>query len=231
MIKAGAQRLAAELGLMLVAPDTSPRGTDYPGPGRELGFRGRRRLLCRCHRGAVVHALAHGLLCHARAARDDRRASSPPIASGRASSAIPWAAMARWSRPCATPGSIARSPPSRRSRPPASAPGAIKAFTDYLGADRAAWADYDASELVRDAAVSGRDPDRPGAGRQIPRGAAAARISSKKPPRNSGQKLTLRRHPGYDHGYYFIQTFIEQHLNHHAAILCNKSRLSTGHGG
>jgi S-formylglutathione hydrolase len=36
----------------------------------------------------------------------------------------------------------------------------------------------------------------------------------------AGQPLTLRRHKGYDHGYYFISTFIEDHLSHHAKVLC-----------
>ena len=66
--KAGAQRFAAELGLVLVAPDTSPRGADFPGDDATLGLRPGRGLLRGCHAGAVGRALPHGHLRHTRAA-------------------------------------------------------------------------------------------------------------------------------------------------------------------
>ena len=87
-----------------------------------------------------------------------------------------------------------------------------KAFTGYLGAYRAAWAQYDATELVK---AGQKFPDAirvdQGIGGQIPRRAAQARVVSRG-LQGSGQELDLRMREGYDHGYFFIQSFIAQHM-------------------
>jgi S-formylglutathione hydrolase len=99
---------------------------------------------------------------------------------------------------------------------PSRCPWGEKAFGGYLGADRDAWRDYDATELVAKGAV--RFPQ----GILIDQGLADKFLPDQLNPdlfeaacAAAGQPLTLRRHAGYDHGYYFISTFVEEHLRHH----------------
>jgi S-formylglutathione hydrolase len=93
-----------------------------------------------------------------------------------------------------------------------------KAFSGYLGPDQKTWEDYDASALV-----ARRRDARP---ILIDQGAADKFLAEQLYPevftdaaRQSGTHVTLRMHPGYDHGYYFISTFMEDHIRHHAAQL------------
>ena len=101
---------------------------------------------------------------------------------------------------------------------PMQCPWGKKAFSKYLGDDQRTWAQYDASELVAKKAhpapilIDQGDADQFLAEQLLPQKFAAAAAKS-------GQALTLRMQPGYDHSYYFIQTFIPDHLRHHAAIL------------
>lgn len=101
---------------------------------------------------------------------------------------------------------------------PAQVPWGKKAFTAYLGDDRAAWAQYDACELVAKAASRAHI--------LIDQGDADQFLEDQLKPalfeaacRKAGQALTVRRQPGYDHSYYFIASFIEDHLRHHAKTL------------
>jgi S-formylglutathione hydrolase len=101
---------------------------------------------------------------------------------------------------------------------PTQVPWGHKAFAGYLGADRERWKDYDACELVR---------------RQthpstilVDQGTADTFLTTQLRPElfaaacaEAGQALTLRLQPGYDHSYFFIATFVEDHLRHHAAHL------------
>jgi S-formylglutathione hydrolase len=94
-----------------------------------------------------------------------------------------------------------------------------KAFTHYLGPDLDAWRNHDASELLARQAFStpilidqGTADQFLAEGQLLPERLSAAAAQS-------GQKLTLRMQPGYDHGYYFIQSFMADHLRHHATIL------------
>lgn len=104
---------------------------------------------------------------------------------------------------------------------PCAVPWGEKAFRNYLGPDRTKWEQWDASILMRKGShpeeilVDQGDAD-PFLQRQLKPEALedAAKVS--------GQKLTLRRHIGYDHSYWFIQTFVADHLHHHA------QRLGTG---
>jgi S-formylglutathione hydrolase len=102
---------------------------------------------------------------------------------------------------------------------PTAVPWGEKAFTAYLGEDRATWAAHDATLLLR-------------AGHTHPttilvdQGDGDQFLERELQPwhlddaaKAAGQKLTLRRHAGYDHSYWFIQTFIEDHVRHHAGIL------------
>ena len=101
---------------------------------------------------------------------------------------------------------------------PSQCPWGVKAFSGYLGADRSLWAQYDASALVAARPFPGRilidqgTQDKFLAEQLLPDVFAAA-------CRASGQRFELRMQPGYDHGYYFISTHVEDHLRHHAAVL------------
>jgi S-formylglutathione hydrolase len=101
---------------------------------------------------------------------------------------------------------------------PSRVPWGEKALPRYLGEDRAAWAEYDACELVRRQTFPGTI--------LIDQGEADTFLEKQLKPElfdqasaEAGQALTLRRHPGYDHSYYFIASFVEDHLRHHAAAL------------
>jgi S-formylglutathione hydrolase len=93
-----------------------------------------------------------------------------------------------------------------------------KAFTNYLGSDVGTWLRYDATELVLRNRFPGTILIDQGGEDQflveqlLPERFSAAAI-------RSGQPLNLRMQPGYDHGYYFIQSFMADHLRHHAAQL------------
>jgi S-formylglutathione hydrolase len=101
---------------------------------------------------------------------------------------------------------------------PVAVPWGEKAFSRYLGPDRAAWAEWDASELMRRKPFPGpilvdigtADPFYE---KQLRPEALEAAASA------SGQSLTLRRQEGYDHSYWFIQTVIDDHLRWHAQAL------------
>ena len=91
-------------------------------------------------------------------------------------------------------------------------------MTNYLGADRQSWQAYDATALVAKSPFADEI--------LIDQGTADKFLAEQLHPhlfaaaaRQSGQRLTLRMQEGYDHGYYFIQTFIADHLQHHAARL------------
>lgn len=102
---------------------------------------------------------------------------------------------------------------------PVAAPWGIKAFSRYLGPDKSRWADYDTTLLMRKNPYPGEmlvdigNQDKwIGEGNLHPDELEAA-------AKASGQKLTFRRHDGYDHSYWFVQSFIPDHLRWHAQRL------------
>jgi S-formylglutathione hydrolase len=102
---------------------------------------------------------------------------------------------------------------------PMRCPWGQKAFANYLGSNRESWRTYDASVLVREAKYN-----RP---ILIDQGSADPFLSEQLMPevfeeasKTAGTSLTLRFQEGYNHSYYFIATFIEDHIRHHAAALC-----------
>ncbi|WP_374656160.1 S-formylglutathione hydrolase [Dongia sp.] len=217
MIKAGAQRVAAELGLALVAPDTSPRGTDFPGQADSWDF----GIGAGFYVDATQDPWAKNWRMYSYVAKELPAlvAANYPVDAKR---------LGLFGHSMGGHGALTlglKNPDLFRSisafapiSNPVNCPWGEKAFTGYLGADRKAWADHDASALMekhthpRAILIDQGEADQ-FLGTQLHPHAleAAARVS--------GQKLTLRRHEGYDHGYYFIQSFMEDHLRHHAAIL------------
>ena len=217
MQKAGAQRVAAELGLVLVAPDTSPRGPDVPGDpecawdfGHGAGF-----YLNATQAPWVHHYRMHDYvveelpaLVEAHFPASDARGISGHSMGGHG------ALVCALRNPGRYRSVSAFAPISN----PMNCPWGEKAFSHYLGEERARWREWDASVLIADAAeklpilVDQGDRDDFLATQLKPEALEAA-------ARAAGHPLTLRLQPGYDHSYYFIASFIEDHLRHHAAAL------------
>lgn len=219
MIKAGAQRLAAELGLMLIAPDVSPRSTGIEGADKDWDFgHGAGFYLDATEAPWTQHFRMESWLMKELLPLVQARF---PVAAGR---------IGLFGHSMGGHGALTlalRHPGVFRSVSafapicaPMQCPWGIKAFTNYLGADRARWAEHDASELMRRS-----ERPFPG-GLLVDQGLADKFLVDQLKPELleaacevAGQPLTLRRHEGYDHGYYFIQSFMADHLNFHAARL------------
>jgi len=220
MIKAGAQRVAAELGLMLVAADTSPRGLNIPGDSASWDF----GVAAGFYLDATQEPWSKNYRMYTYITKELRALIEAQFPANAARTGIFGHSMGGH-------GALVlgmRNPDIYKSISafaPISAPSQVpwgqKAFTGYLGEDRKQWAQYDATEIVsglKDAASRPHLLIDQGLGdqfleKQLPQQifeAAAKKV---------GYPLTLRRHEGYDHGYYFISTFMEDHLRHHAKIL------------
>ena len=216
-IKAGAQRAAAQLGLMLVTPDTSPRDTGVDGAdahwdfGNAAGFYldATREPWARRWRmeSYVTRELPDVLAAHF-PWRRERLGLFGHSMGGHGALTL---ALRH-------PGAYASVSAFAPVAAPSQCPWGVKAFTNYLGDDRAAWAAHDATELVKSGA---RAPallvDQGLADKFLAEQLHVDRFEAA--CRAAGQSLTLRRHAGYDHGYYFIASFVEDHLRFHADVL------------
>jgi len=216
-IKAGAQRIAAELGLMLVAPDTSPRGANMPGETDAWDFG--------AGAGFYVDAIREPWSRHYR--MYSYVASELPVLISGKFPAEPdrqgifgHSMGGHGALVCAlrNPGQYKSLSAFAPVAAPMRCPWGKKAFKGYLGDDSAAWQEYDASELIKRVRFAGPI--------LVDQGLADKFLSDQLYPevfeaacRDAGQPLTLRRQEGYDHGYFFISTFMEDHLRHHAAQL------------
>ena len=214
--KAGAQRYAAEHGIIIVAPDTSPRGEGVANDdGYDLGQGA----------GFYVNATRDPWAEHYRMydyiveelpawvesdpAASHARAISGHSMGGHGALVIALRNSGRYRSVSAFSPIVA----------PSQVPWGEKAFAAYLGDDREAWKQYDAVELVKQGAAEklpllidqgGDDEFLEGQLRpQLLREAADA----------AGHPLELRMQPGYDHSYYFIASFIGDHMAHHAKAL------------
>jgi S-formylglutathione hydrolase len=216
-IKAGAQRLAAELGLMLVAPDTSPRTPRLAGDDEHWDFG--------LGAGFYVDATEAPWSAHYRMYSYVTRELPAVIASSFAADA---ARQGIFGHSMGGHGALVcalRNPGQYRSvsafapvSSPSQVPWGRKAFSRYLGDDVAKWAEYDAAALVRRAPF----PDT----MLVDQGTADKFLDEQLQPHlfadacaAAGQPLESRMQDGYDHGYYFIASFIADHLRHHAARL------------
>ena len=220
--KAGAQRVAAELGIVVIAPDTSPRGDSVPDDPE----------------GAWDFGLGAGFYVNATKAPWSEHyqmrtyvenelleavASVVPIDLGR---------VGIFGHSMGGHGALTiglRNPHKFKSISafapicsPLNCPWGEKALSNYLGADRAAWRDYDACALIDDGA-------RPGS-LLVDQGEADNFLQEQLKPEllaqscaTAGVPLTLRMQKGYDHSYFFISSFIEEHLRWHANQLGSSS--------
>jgi S-formylglutathione hydrolase len=219
-IKAGAQRVAAQLGLMLIAPDTSPRGTGIENESKDWDFGAGASFYINataqpwaqhyCMEDYIVHeqrAIAAGQL----GADPQRLGIFGHSMGGHGALTLAlkhpdiYKSVSAFAPICA----------------PSECAWGRKALAGYLGDDRSVWAQHDASALMAQA----RTPfpqsilidqglgDKFLAEQQLlPERFEQACLQAKQP-------LTLRRHAGYDHGYYFVSSFIEDHLRFHHSNL------------
>ncbi len=218
MIKAGAQRHAAEHGLMLVSPDTSPRDADIPGEDEDYDF----GTGAGFYVDATEEPWSERYNMYSYVTQELPTLIEENFPVGPAAGIFGHSMGGHGALVCAL-----KNPDRFRSvsaLAPISAPTRVpwgkKAFAGYLGNDREAWKSYDASELVSESSF----PD----GREIlvDQGLSDQFLEEQLLPEaleetcaTSGQPLTLNRHEGYDHSYYFISTFVEDHIRHHATAL------------
>jgi len=218
IVKAGAQRVAAELGLAIIVPDTSPRGLKLPGESASYDF----GLGAGFYVDATEEPWVHGYRMYSYVTKELPKvvAANFPVDPSRAGI---------FGHSMGGHGALTialRNPDAYRSVSafapicsPMRCPWGEKALTGYLGSDRKRWRDYDATALLEDLGWSGppllvdqgtKDPFlndqlRP----DLLKAACAQR----------GIAIELRMQEGYDHSYFFIATFIEDHLRFHARLL------------
>jgi S-formylglutathione hydrolase len=216
MAKAGAQRVAAELGLALIAPDTSPRGAGIAGEADAWDFG--------VGAGFYLDATQAPWATHYRMESYLLDELLPLVGQHLP---VDGARLGLFGHSMGGHGALTlalrhqdRFQSLSAFAPicaPTQCPWGHKAFTGYLGEDRAAWAAHDASALMAQ-----RSTPLLAHGILVDQGLGDKFLEAQLHPHlfeaacaQAGQPLTLRRHAGYDHGYYFISTFMEDHLRHH----------------
>ncbi|MEM6709118.1 MAG: S-formylglutathione hydrolase [Pseudomonadota bacterium] len=218
MTKAGAQRVAAELGIALLMPDTSPRGDgvpDDPDGGYDFGLGA----------GFYVDATEPPFDRHYRMRRYVEQDLPAALAER---SSLDWQRLGVSGHSMGGHGALTlalREPDRYRSvsafapiANPMDCPWGQKALMGYLGGERDAWREYDACELVRRGArheallIDQGDAD-PFLEEQLKPDALLAAAD------HAGLAIELRRRPGYDHSYFYVASFIDEHLRWHAAHL------------
>lgn len=224
-IKSGAQRVAAELGLALVSCDTSPRATRLPGDDAADDF----GLGAGFYLDATEAPWSTAYRMYTYLTRDLREAveSNFPVDGAR---------RGIFGHSMGGHGALVialRNPADYRSvsafapvATPSEVPWGQKAFAGYLGAAPEAWREWDATALVR----AGRRVDGP---ILVDQGTADSFLATQLRPElfeaacaEAGQPLELARRDGYDHGYFFVSSFIERHLRWHHELL-TEARTAT----
>jgi len=218
IVKAGAQRIAAALGLAIVVPDTSPRGLAIPGEGDSYDF----GLGAGFYVDATEAPWSRGYRMYSYITKELR-------ADVGAASPVDAARAAIFGHSMGGHGALTialKNPHDYKSvsafAPIASSmrcPWGEKALTGYLGNDRTRWREYDATALIEDRRWTGPPI-------LVDQGTNDPFLESQLKPellraacRDFGVPLELRLQDGYDHSYFFIATFIEDHLRFHAQYL------------
>ncbi len=220
-IKAGAQTLAAALGLAILTPDTSPRGTDIPGQADSWDFG--------VAAGFYLDATQAPWSAHWRMESYLLQELIPEIEAelglmhaGRTGlMGHSMGGHGALTLALRHPGRFASLSAIAPICAPMDCPWGRKAFAGYLGADESTWAAHDASRLM----AAQAHPPYP-AGIRIDQGLADKFLAEQLLPERFEaacaavqQPLALHRHEGYDHGYYFIATVMAAQLRHHAERL------------
>jgi len=220
MVKAGAQRLAAELGIALVAPDTSPRGANVPGESESWDFGvGAGFYLDATEAPWAPHWRMESYLIGELLPLLGTAFPIDPQRIGLTGHSM--GGHGALTLALRHPGLFKSLSAFAPICAPTRCPWGEKAFTGYLGADRTRWIEHDATVLMENQPVAPYP-----AGILVDQGLGDKFLAEQLHPHlfeaachAIGQPLTLRRHEGYDHGYYFIQSFMADHLVHHAQLL------------
>ena len=216
--KAGAQRVASELGVMVIAPDTSPRGEGVPDDenaaydfGLGAGF----------YVDATQDPWKKNYRMESYIAKELPAAVAAELPADMARQAISGHSMGGHGAitlALKNPGQWKSVSAFAPIVGPATVPWGIKALGGYLGDDQKAWRRYDATQLIEDGA---RVPEL-----LVDQGTADNFLTNQLQPERlaaacekAGIPLTLRMQEGYDHSYYFMASFIEDHLRWHAKRL------------
>ena len=215
-VKAGAQRIAAELGIALIIPDTSPRGVDIPGEDEFVNVGSAAGFYLNATQSPwsshyrmydYVSAELVDLVNCELPVRADAKSISGHSMGGHGAltigvrNATAYRSISAFS-PISSPGI---------------SPWGRQALTAYLGDDESAWLEYDSTAVIRAQPCTHH--------LLVDQGAADPFIEELRPDllreacEAAGQSLTLREHDDYDHGYFFVSTFIEEHLQFHAKAL------------
>jgi S-formylglutathione hydrolase len=213
--KAGAQRYAAEHGVILVVPDTSPRGDDVAdAEGYDLG-KGAGFYLNATQSPWSGHYRMYDYVVSELPALIEAHF---PVTDARAISGHSMGGHGALVTALKNPGRYRSVSAFSPIVSPSQVPWGEKAFAAYLGDDRSAWKAWDAVALI--AQAKERLP------LMIDQGDADEFLASQLKPEllreaceKSGHPLQLRMQPGYDHSYYFISSFIGEHIAYHAAAL------------
>lgn len=225
-MKAGAQRVAAKLGIALLMPDTSPRGANVPGEADEWDFG--------VGAGFYLDATRAPWSQHWRMESYLIRELLPTVADAYAidPSRIGIFGHSMGGHGALTlalryPGKFASISAFAPIAAPTRAPWGRKAFSRYLGDDAQAWAEHDATALMARRTTAPYPQ-----GILIDQGSSDKFLAEQLYPeafaeacRKVGQPLNLCFHQGYDHGYYFISTFVEDHLRFHCSQMGVQPRL------
>lgn len=217
MQKAGAQRMAAELGLAIVCPDTSPRGTDLPqehdsydfGSGAGFYVNATQTPWAQHYRmyDYVVEELPALIEAHF------------PVTEQRSISGHSMGGHGALICALKNPGRYQSVSAFAPITHPTECPWGQKAFTGYLGEDRESWKQWDACELISQTQeqlpllVDQGDAD------QFLEAGQLKPDALQKACDDANHPIVLRLQPGYDHSYFFIASFIDDHLSHHAKAL------------
>ena len=216
--KAGAQRIAAELGIAIVTPDTSPRGLHYPGDADSYDF----GVGAGFYVDATEAPWSQGYRMYSYLVKELFEVVSANFPVDAARAGIFGHSMGGHGAL-----TIGLKHPDRFKTISAFAPivsptrcaWGEKALTGYLGTDRTTWADHDATLLIKKRGWTGPPI-------LVDQGTADQFLETQLKPQllahacaEAGVELSLRLQPGYDHSYFFIASFIEDHLRHHAAHL------------
>lgn len=221
-MKAGAQRVAAQLGLCVVTPDTSPRASRFDGDDAswDFGLGAGFYLDASESPWSGAYNMESWITQELHAVIEDNFSVSSGARGVCGHSMGGHGALSLALRHPTLFASVSALAPIVA---PSKVPWGQKAFTNYLGAERSSWAAHDTCELLKSRRFDGE--------LLVDQGLADKFLERELKPEllrevceTVGQSLRLRLHDGYDHSYYFIASVIEDHLQHHARVLRQRGR-------